>query len=68
MSLLIELLILFEDKFQLKDENFVKIDMQKTLDQIGIPDENGLFESMGINEDQYMPTVHVYFNDDLTYN
>ena len=42
--------------------------MQKTLDQIGIPDENGLFESMGINEDQYMPTVHVYFNDDLTYN
>jgi|TARA_B100000482_G_C12546541_1_gene274433 hypothetical protein len=53
---------------QLKDENFVKIDMQKTLDQIGMPDESGLFESMGIDEDQYMPIVHVYFNDDLTYN
>ncbi|EGB04547.1 hypothetical protein AURANDRAFT_32471 [Aureococcus anophagefferens] len=53
---------------QLKDENFVKMDMSKTLEQSGIFDESTLFESMGIDEDQYIPVVHVYFNDDLTYD
>lgn len=53
---------------QLKDDHFVKLDMHRTLDQIGMPDESSLFENMGIDEDQYIPVVHVYFNDDLTYN
>ena len=46
----------------------MKMDMSKTLEQSGIFDENTLFESMGIDEDQYIPVVHVYFNDDLTYD
>lgn len=53
---------------QLKAETFVKVDMHKTLEQLGLPDEAERFEGMGINEDQYMPVLHVYFNDDLTYN
>ena len=52
----------------MKAETFVKVDMHKTLEQLGLPDEAERFEGMGINEDQYMPVLHVYFNDDLTYN
>jgi len=51
---------------QLKNDTFVKMDMSKTLAQSGINDEGMAFEHMGIDEDQFMPVVHVYFNDDLT--
>ena len=50
----------------LKDRTFVPIEMSKTLEQLGIVDESKLFEHAGIDQDQYMPVVHIYFNDDLT--
>jgi len=50
----------------LKDRTFVPIEMSKTLEQLGIVDESKVFEHAGINQDQYMPVVHIYFNDDLT--
>ena len=31
-----------------------------------IVDESKVFEHAGIDQDQYMPVVHIYFNDDLT--
>jgi len=52
----------------LKDHTFVQIEMSKTLEQLGIVDESRVFEHVGINEDHYMPIVHIYFNDDLTYD
>jgi len=42
--------------------------MRKTLEELGLPDETELLEDMGIDEDQYLPVLHVYFNDDLTYS
>jgi len=52
----------------LKDHTFVQIEMSRTLEQLGIVDESRVFEHVGINEDHYMPIVHIYFNDDLTYD
>ena len=53
---------------QLKDEKFVNMLMSETLEQAGMPDESETFDKLGIDEDMYIPVVHVYFNDDLTYN
>lgn len=38
----------------------------KTLEENGIEDEEQEFEEMGINEEYYIPALHLYFNDDLT--
>jgi hypothetical protein len=40
--------------------------MQRTLEENGIPDESEEFSSLRLDEDFYIPTIHVYFNDDLT--
>jgi hypothetical protein len=47
--------------------SFVVLDLQKTLEENGIRDESAESESLGMNEDQFLPCLHVYFNDDLTY-
>jgi hypothetical protein len=40
--------------------------MSKTLDENGILDESEELEQISIDDDLYLPTIHVYFNDDLT--
>lgn len=47
-------------------ENFVVMDMSKTLEENGCLDENDEFEKLQIPDDFYIPVIHVYFNDDLT--
>lgn len=42
------------------------LNMDLTLDENGIPDESDEFANLNIDEDQYIPALHVYFNDDLT--
>ena len=42
------------------------LDMSKTLEENGIPDEAEQFNDLGLDETGSIPTVHVYFNDDLT--
>ena len=42
--------------------------MKMTLAENDIYDENHEYESLGIPEDRwYVPTLHLYFNDDLTF-
>jgi len=53
---------------QLKGASFVKFDMDKTLDQIGLPDESELFDGIGINDNSFIPILQLYFDDDLTYH
>lgn len=48
------------------DVGFVKLDMGKTLEENGLPDESEEFQQLGIDEDVYMPIVHIYWDDDLT--
>eukprot|EP00760_Papus_ankaliazontas_P006581 PhM_4_TR13097/c0_g1_i1/m.5694 len=43
-----------------------ELDMDKTLDENGIPDESDLFVELGLPNDYYIPAIHVYFNFDLT--
>jgi len=42
------------------------LDMDKTLEENGIPDESEEFEDLGLPDDYYIPAIHIYFNDDLT--
>lgn len=42
------------------------LDMDKTLEQNDIPDETEEFIELNIDEDAYIPSVHLYYNDDLT--
>jgi hypothetical protein len=49
------------------DDEFVTLDMRGTLEQNRIPDESDKFESLGMDEDAYIPTLHIYYNDDLSY-
>jgi len=42
------------------------LDMEKTLAENGIPDETQEMIALGLDEDDYIPTIHLYFNDDLT--
>eukprot|EP00640_Fibrocapsa_japonica_P003996 CAMPEP_0113940440 /NCGR_PEP_ID=MMETSP1339-20121228/6568_1 /TAXON_ID=94617 /ORGANISM="Fibrocapsa japonica" /LENGTH=225 /DNA_ID=CAMNT_0000944271 /DNA_START=56 /DNA_END=733 /DNA_ORIENTATION=+ /assembly_acc=CAM_ASM_000762 len=48
------------------DHEFVALDMEKTLEENGVEDEDHEFEKLGIDQDYYIPTLHLYFNDDLT--
>jgi hypothetical protein len=42
--------------------------MKMTLAENDIYDENSEYESLGIPEEKwYIPTIHLYFNDDLTF-
>ena len=42
------------------------LDMDKTLEDNDILDETEDFIELGIDENAYIPTVHLYYNDDLT--
>ncbi|XP_063237942.1 cytochrome b5 domain-containing protein 1 isoform X1 [Bacillus rossius redtenbacheri] len=42
------------------------LDMDKTLEENGIPDERDAFLEIGLKETEYIPLVMLYFNDDLT--
>ncbi len=42
------------------------LDMSKTLEQNDIPDETREFLDLNVDEDEYIPAIHLYYNDDLT--
>ncbi|KAK2960611.1 putative cytochrome b5 [Blattamonas nauphoetae] len=42
------------------------LDMNKTLEENNIPDEDEEFARLNMNRDEFMPTIFIYFNDDLT--
>lgn len=44
----------------------VNLDMDKTLEQNGIPDEDEQFYQLRMNDNEFLHAIHVYFNDDLT--
>lgn len=50
----------------LEDDEFVPLHMQRTLDENGIPDESPIFERFDMDEQQFKPTLYIYFDDDLT--
>lgn len=46
--------------------NGVNLDMMKTLQENGLSDESEDFYKLSMNEELYLPAMHLYFNDDLT--
>jgi hypothetical protein len=42
------------------------LNMELNLEENNIPDETEEFANLNIDEDQYIPALHVHFNDDLT--
>jgi len=42
------------------------LNMQKTLEENGVKDETDEFLKLGIDPDDHIPVIHLYFNDDLT--
>lgn len=42
------------------------LDMEHTLDENGIEDWSEEFRRLDIEEDYYVPAIHLYYNDDLT--
>ena len=42
------------------------LDMSKNLEGNGIRDERAELIELGIHPDDYIPALHLYFNDDLT--
>ena len=45
---------------------FVCLDMTQTLDTNGVLDESDEFVDLNMEYDCYIPSLHLYFNDDLT--
>lgn len=42
------------------------LDMSKTLTENGIEDEDEEFYQLSMNDDTYLQSIQLYFNDDLT--
>ena len=42
------------------------LDMSKNLEKNGILDEREELLELGMQPDDYVPAIHLYFNDDLT--
>ncbi len=42
------------------------LDMKKTLEENDVKDESAEFEKLSIEEDFFLPSLHLYYNDDLT--
>ena len=42
------------------------LDMELTLSENDIPDETLDYISLDIDPDEYIPAIHIYYNDDLT--
>ena len=47
-------------------DKFVPLQMDCTLEGNGLKDESEEFFRLGIDEDLYLTTVFIYYNDDLT--
>jgi hypothetical protein len=43
------------------------LDMNLTLQENGIPDEEDIFDQLGMNSDQWLPVIHLYFSYLFTY-
>jgi len=48
------------------NDEFVPLNMTITLEENGVPDESEKFINLGMDYDFYIPTLHIYYNDDLT--
>ena len=46
--------------------NFVELDMEQTLEANGIPDESKTLAKLSVDQDFYIPVIHLYYEDDLT--
>ncbi|XP_063677975.1 cytochrome b5 domain-containing protein 1-like isoform X1 [Bolinopsis microptera] len=46
--------------------NGTNLTMTKTLEQNGVKDEDEEFYELNFNEEDWLPAIHIYFNDDLT--
>jgi hypothetical protein len=42
------------------------LDMELTLEENDIPDETEEYLYLEIDPEEYIPAIHIYFNDDLT--
>jgi hypothetical protein len=42
------------------------LDLEQTLEANGVPDEYDEMAKLSLDHDEYIPALHVYFNDDLT--
>ena len=42
------------------------LDMEKTLEENEIVDEDEEFYKLGMNDDSFLQSIHLFFNDDLT--
>lgn len=42
------------------------MDMDKTLEENGVADESEQFYELGMDEEEFLPPITLYFNDDLT--
>lgn len=40
-----------------------ELDMNKTLEENGIPDESDMLSQLGIPADEYYPALHIDYND-----
>nr|CAI5843825.1 unnamed protein product [Callosobruchus analis] len=52
-----------------RDDQYLSknINMTKTMEENGIPDERDLFTELGMPQTYYIPSVFLYYNDDLKY-
>ncbi|EKX41785.1 hypothetical protein GUITHDRAFT_88327 [Guillardia theta CCMP2712] len=48
------------------EKEMVVLDMKKTLEQNGVVDESEEFEELGLDDDYFIPSLHLYYKDDLT--
>ena len=49
-----------------EDFELVELDMEKTLEENGIKDETEEMQKLGVDQDFYVPVIHLYYQDDLT--
>ena len=40
------------------------LDMSQTLEGNGVKDETDQFEKLGMNEEEFLPAIHLYFRYD----
>jgi len=45
---------------------WIELDMNKSLEANGVPDERAAYEAVGLPGEEAVPVLHVYWNDDLT--
>ena len=49
------------------DGEFKNLNLEQTLERNSVPDETDEYAKLGLDDDFYIPTIHIYFDDDLTY-